>query len=50
MIQQIIFYGIGTFFIFLFYRIIKSQIKPKTSCATCSGSCAGCMIKNHSNE
>jgi hypothetical protein len=50
MIQQIIFYGIGIFLIFLLYRIVKSQMKPETSCATCSGDCTGCMIKNSTSH
>jgi hypothetical protein len=45
MIQEIVFYGIGIFFIFLFYRIIKSQMKLKSGCLSCSGSCVSCEDK-----
>jgi len=45
MIQEILFYGIGVFFIFLFFRIIKSQMKPESGCSSCSGSCVSCGDK-----
>jgi len=42
MIQQILFYGIGLFLIYLLYRIVKVNMTTKDKCSSCSGNCEFC--------
>jgi hypothetical protein len=39
MIEKIIFYAIGIVLLYIFYRIVKSQLSGKAKCHDCVGKC-----------